>query len=157
MAKSKPAPASTSVSASGKPKNFRIVHAGMAFPVGSVVPRALFPKPDAHLHIGSISETTEPVNVEVPAALLVSTASPTDTNEASISTQALRDELATMAGKYSDLSQKFDEATERISELEAELEAAEAQRDDWKAKAEFQEKVAVEENPDSQPPIQLKP
>lgn len=152
MAKAKASAASSSVSASGKPKNFRIVHAGMAFPVGSVVPRELFPKPDGHLHIGSIEETTEPVNVEVPAALLATAtaaglSSTADTADTAASAQALRDELATVAGKNSELTKQLDDAGERIAELELELETAVSERDAWKAKAEFKAETEAAKNP----------
>jgi hypothetical protein len=156
MAKAKPADTATSVfSASGKPKNFRIVHEGMAFPAGSVVPRGLFGNPESHLHIGSIVETTDPVNVEVPGSLLntqpkSSTATTTDKGDA-----ALREDLAKLAGQNSVLATKVDELTEQVAELELNLEVITAERDKLAAELAFLKQVDLEKHPEKTPPIQV--
>lgn len=98
--------------------NFKLLHDGMGYPRYSVVPAAYF-QPNQigrHLELGSIQETTEPVNVDFVAAADVREM---DDDELAAENAKLKQALADTPGVVATLKARVKELEETNATLAA--------------------------------------
>ena len=149
-----------------KPTHYRVAHLGMGFPIGSVLPASAFPSGvEGHLHIGSLVETTDPVNVDLPASMLqaelaVEKPAQESPTIAAASQKALdivhaelRQEIADTAARSVAARKALAEAEveiDRLNKLVAELTT---DRDEWKSLAEFSQIEQKNRDPESVLPL----
>lgn len=135
--------------------NYVIKHLGMGFPMGSVVPASVFPGNIAdHLAIGSVSATTNPVNVELPEVLsapIVAGEAVKRDSEADL--YRLREELVHITGRRAEAMKKIEEVEEQRDAAIKALDAMTKDRDDWKALAEAKETSELIQDPTKQKPL----
>ena len=120
-------------------KNYKIVHNGMPWPAGSVIPAHAAPKRiDQHLELGSIVETEDPVNIEVQdAKIKVPMSSEALTEKERLE---IKQEFDKLTGKLAETRTELKTATATIKTLEDQVAALTKDRDDWKALAEHKDK-----------------
>lgn len=117
--------------------NFKIIHEGMHFPPGSVVPKEAFPLgASGHLHIGSIVKTRDPVNVELPDSLKFAIdpsrpkfATAGDPAEGELLIGQLKDDLLAGTGRIAELELERDKLLDENTALKAEVQRLGAEVD----------------------------
>jgi len=98
--------------------NLVIVHAGMGWPVGRVVPKAAFPHGWIdHWKLGAVVETDRPADVETALADQAAGIDPADSQ--------LRGVVANLEGKIAAMRESLAERDATILQLRADLVAAE--------------------------------
>jgi hypothetical protein len=110
--------------------NFKILHEGMHFPPGSVVPAEAFPLgTSGHLHIGSIVKTRDPVNVEIPDSLKFASdpsrakfGASEPGREAESMIGQLQSDLLASSGRIAELELERDKLADENTALKAEVQ-----------------------------------
>lgn len=131
--------------------NLKVMHHGMGYPVGAVLPPAAWGDPTRHLELGALAETAEPPTVD-PADLPTADVSRLDDDELAAENARLKAMLAEMPKAHATLKADYQELLAERTALAEQVEELTAERDLYKEAAAHKEHAARQRELDNPAP-----